>query len=110
MADYAGAVAAMRDRFTQNFSAAPVAYQNEEPPQTPWPPSGPWVFFEVVQTSSEIRGAGLPGNQTWLTAGHIFIQIFAPMGYGFPEHLRIAGLAGEIFRAKTFYNSDPGAK
>jgi hypothetical protein len=27
-----------------------------------------------------------------------------------PEQLRIAGLAGEVFRAQTFYNSDPGAK
>ena len=113
MADYAGAVAAIRARFQTLFSAAPVEFQNEDPPATPWPPASPaspWVFFEVIETASEQRGAGLPGNQTWLTLGQIIAHVFVPQGYGLPEHVRIAGLAGEVFRAQTFYNSQPGAK
>lgn len=52
MADWAGAVAAMRARFVGAFNAAPVKYQNEDPPQSPWPPAGPWIYFEVIQTQS----------------------------------------------------------
>jgi hypothetical protein len=111
MADYAGAVAAIRARFAGAFSAAPVEYQNEDPPASVWPPEGaPWVYLAVIQTASDIRGVGLPGDQAWLTLGQIVAHAFAPKGYALPEHLRIAGLAGEVFRAATFYNSDPGAK
>jgi hypothetical protein len=110
MADWAGAVAAMRARFEGAFNAAPVKYQNENPPQTPWPPAEPWIYFEVIQTQSTLRGVGLPGNQTWLTVGHIFIHVFAPKGFGLAEHLALAGKAGDIFRAATFYNDQPNTK
>lgn len=112
MADYAGAVAAMRARFEAAALGVPTEYQNEDPPQSPWPPSPavPWIYFEVIQASSELRGVGLPGNQTWLTTGNIFAHVFAEKGWALPDHLRIAGLAGEVFRAATFYVSAPGAK
>jgi hypothetical protein len=112
MADYAGAVAAMRARFADNFSGAPVAYQNEDAPQKPWPPQPPvpWAYFEVIETQTALRGVGLPGNQTWLTSGHIFIHVFAPKGYGLADHLALAGRAGDVFRSATFYNSELGAK
>jgi hypothetical protein len=112
MADYAGAVAAMRARFAASFTGAPVAYQNEDAPQTPWPPATqePWVYFEVIEAQSGRRGVGLPGNQVWLTTGHIFAHVFVPKGYGLPGHLALAGRAGEIFRSQTFYNAEPGTK
>jgi hypothetical protein len=112
MADYAGAVAAMRARFAANFAGAPIAYQNEDAPQNPWPPQppAPWVYFEVIQAQTALRGVGLPGNQTWLTSGHICIHAFVPKGYGLADHLALAGRAGDVFRSATFYNSEPGAK
>ena len=111
MADWAGAVAAMQARFKASFNAAPVEYQNEDPPQLPWPPaSTPYVYFEVIEAKTVMRGVGLPGNKTWLTAGHIFIHVFVVKGYGLTAHLALAGEAGEIFRAATFYNGEPGAK
>lgn len=116
MADYAGAVAAMRARFAAAWLETPITYQNEDPPQSPWPPvdgenkSKPWVYFEVVASQSDIRGAGLPGDNVWLTTGFIFMHVFTPLGYGLPESLRLAGVAGEIFRAATFYQDDAGAK
>jgi hypothetical protein len=110
MADWAGAVAAMRARFAGAFSAAPVKYQNENPPENPWPPAKPWIYFEVIQAQTALRGVGLPGNQTWLTTGHIFIHTFVPTGYGLAAHLTLAGLAGDVFRSATFYNAEPGAK
>jgi len=112
MADYAGAVAAMRARF-EGASLAPAEYQNEDPPQSPWPPAAPavpWIYFEVIEAQTALRGVGLPGNQTWLTSGHIFIHVFVPKGYGLAEHLTLAGRAGDVFRSATFYNAEPGAK
>jgi hypothetical protein len=110
MADWAGAVAAMRARFEGAFDAAPVKYQNEDPPGKPWPPATPWIYFEVIQAQTTLRGVGLPGNQTWLTVGHIFIHTFVPKGRGLAEHLALAGKAGDIFRAATFYNDEPNTK
>src|SRR6185312_14761518 len=110
MADYAGAVAAMRARFSSMFNAAPVCFQNEPAPGAQsWPPAGPWVYFEVIQTETRRRGAGMPGNNAWLTVGHIFVHVFAPKGFGLPQHLAIAELIVSIFRNASFYNSDPGA-
>jgi hypothetical protein len=112
MADWAGAVAAMRARFAGAFTAAPISYQNEDPPADPWPPAPakPWVYFEVIQAQTALRGVGLPGSQTWLTTGHIFVHVFAPKSYALPDHLALAGQAGAIFRSATFYNAEPGAK
>jgi hypothetical protein len=106
MADYAGAVAAMRTFFEARYSATPIAYQNEDAPSDPWPPVDgtgkpvPWLYFEVVQVETRLRGVGLPGNQVWLTVGFIRAHVFAPKGYGFAEHLAIAGLAAEVFRRR----------
>lgn len=110
MADWAGAVAALRAEFEANFTAVPIAFQNEEPPSQPWPPSGVWAYFEVIQTQSVMRGVGMPGNKPWLTDGYAYAQIFAPKGYGLPQQLALADQAGEIFRAKTFYNTEPGVR
>jgi len=111
MADWAGAVAAMQARFKGAFNAAPAKYQNEDPPQQPWPPaSTPWVYFEVIEATTAQRGVGLPGQKTWLTTGHIFIHVFVPKGYGLAAHLAIAGPAGDLFRSATFYNAEPGAE
>ena len=114
MADWAGAVAAMRARFVALFDTAttPVKYQNEDPPENPWPPppAKPWIYFEVIEAQTTRRGVGLPGRQTWITTGHIFIHVFVAKGFGLVGHLLIAGTAGDVFRSATFYNSEPGAK
>jgi len=114
MADYAGAVAAMRARFVAAWGATTaVAFQNEDPPGAvpPDPSGGPWVYFEVIQTQSTERGVGMPGSKIWLTVGNIFVHVMVPIGYGLPDHLALTKQAGAIFRAATFYQ-DPatGAK
>lgn len=116
MADYAGAVKAMRDRFEQNWTLTPVMFQNEKPTAMPWPPQdsngnmAPWVYFEVLAVHSELRGAGLPGNQTWLTRGYINVHVFTREGYGYEGSLQLTDAAGEIFRSQTFYRDGQGAK
>lgn len=115
MADYAGAVAAMRARFVAAWGATtPVQFQNEDPPSSPWPPepsAGAWCYFEVIQTESKERGVGLPGSKVWLTTGNIFVHIQVPGGHGLPAQLALTNQAGSIFRAATFYqDSVTGAK
>lgn len=106
MADYAGAVAAMRARFAAAWTETAIAYQNEDFGDQ----SSPWVYFEAISTASDLRGAGLPGDHVWLTRGYIYVHVFTPEGYGYPESLRLADNAGEIFRAATFYQDGAGAK
>jgi hypothetical protein len=105
MADYAGAVAAMRSTFVTGWAArTPIAYQNEDfADQTT-----PWVFFEVINSDSELRGAGTPGAHVWLYRGNIFVHVFVPLGYGSADAHTYAVAAGEIFRAKQFYDTTPG--
>jgi len=122
MADYAGAVAAMRARFVANWTVTKIEFQNETPQDAdgvayhPWPPqddqgrSVPWVYFEVLATQSDIRGAGLPGNNIWLTRGFIYVHVFTPLGYGYADSLQLADAAGEIFRTQTFYQDGAGSK
>lgn len=118
MTDYAGAVAAMRARFVGAWgTTTPVQFQNEDPPQAPWPPQDgagkpvPWVYFEVIQTASAERGVGLPGSKLWRTVGNIFVHAFVPLGYGLPSHLALTKQAGDVFRAATFYqDAATGAK
>jgi hypothetical protein len=111
MADYAGAVAAIKARFVAAWTETPIAFANQDPPQEPWPPaSGAWLYFEVIQTQSRLRGIGLPSSRSWLTMGHVFAHVFVPIGYGVEEPERLAVAAGEIFRAKTFYDDGLGAK
>jgi hypothetical protein len=113
MADYAGAVAAMRARFVAAWgTTTPVQYQNEDPPQEPWPPSPavPWVYFEVIETQTKLIGGGPVGARTWFTVGNIFVHVMVPKGYALPAQLALAEQAGTIFRAATFYTSDPTAK
>jgi hypothetical protein len=114
MADYAGAVAAMRARFVSAWGATTaVMFQNEVPSPDPLAvdPPLPWVYFEVIQTVSIERGVGLPGSKVWLTSGNIFLHVFAPLNYALPDQLALAVQAGEIFRAATFYvDNTAGAK
>lgn len=102
MADYAGAVAALRAAFVAAWTETPIAFQNEPFEDQS---AAPWVFFEVLSTASDRRGAGLPGNNTWLTQGIINIHVFTPLNYGYPESLRLADAAGDVFRAATLYQT-----
>jgi hypothetical protein len=109
MADYAGAVAAIRDRFvaqwvTGSNPKTPIAFQNEDFADQ----STPWVYFEVINSASELQGSGTPGSHVWLYRGNIFVHVFVPVGYGAADAQALAVAAGEIFRTKQFYDTDPG--
>lgn len=109
MADYAGAVAAIRDYFVARWvdgstARTPIAFQNEAfADQTT-----AWVMFEVIGETSELRGAGTPGSHVWLYRGSIFVHVFVPKNEGAAQANALAVAAGEIFRAKQFYDDDPG--
>lgn len=110
MADYAGAAAAIRAHFVANWTLTPIALPNTPPPSTPWPPETPWVYLEVSATSSDRRGAGKPGDQTWLTIGLVHVQVFVPKDYGVTDIEQLATAAGEVFRGRTIYTDGAGSK
>lgn len=113
MADYAGAVAAIKQRLRDNWTTTGIEFQNETPEGT-WPPvdaSGnllPWVFFEVINRTSELRGAGTPGAHVWLYRGDVFAHVFVRTNSSSEIANQYAVAIGEIFRAKQFYDTDPG--
>lgn len=126
MADYAGAIAAIRARFVDqwNIGGVPrtlITFPNEPPVDVggnpvKMPPKGPdgapvpWVYFETIGNGSELRGAGSPGDHIWLYRGGIFIHVFVGEGRGTEEVQALAVAAGEIFRAQTLYADGQGCK
>lgn len=113
MADLPGALKAIRDKFKTDWAVAHstvlVQDQNTDPPQPQWPPNNtPWVYLEVINADGDLRGAGTLGDHIWLYVGTIFVHINVPIGYGIDDVTQLAWDAGEIFKAKTFYNA-PGS-
>ncbi len=106
-ADYTGAIAAIRQRFIDNWTATPIAFVNEPAESAVDSAGNPtaWVLFEIVNNGSRIEGWGSSGNNTVIYSGMIKIHVFAPTGSGVDDCYAKALAAGEIFRNKVFYDS-----
>lgn len=111
-ADYAGACAAIRQRFEENWKIGdvlitPVRFVNEsgEPAVDGDGNLIPWVFFEIIHNGSRIIGSGTPGQQTIvydaLIKGHVFVEI----NTGIDDGLAKAVAIGEMFRNRLFYDT-----
>jgi hypothetical protein len=110
MVDYAGAVAAIKQRMIDNWTTTPIVFQNAGNEYDPSSASQtPWVYFEVLGSSSGLRGVGTPGSHEWLYRGFIMAHVFVPVNSGTEIAQQYAVTIGEIFRAKEFYNSTPPA-
>lgn len=115
MADYAGAVAAIKQRMTDNWKVGlvaktPIVFQNESSSYDPGSaPTQPWVYFEVIGSSSGLRGIGMPGSHVWLYRGFILGHVFVPLNSGADVAQDYAVALGEIFRAQGFYSDGNGA-
>lgn len=94
------AVADIRARMAANWAATPIAYANE--PFAPPEPPSPWVFFEVVEGASMLRGIGKPGERLYIYTGLIQAHVYVPAGSGETLARQYADAIGEIFRAKQF--------
>lgn len=114
MADYAGAVAAIKQRLADNWSTTPITYQNEDPEQ-PFPPTrgngslAPWVNLEIMGEGSSIWTFGTIGNRGWRYPGTIHVHVFVPVGEGTDQAFEYAVSIGEIFRAAKFYDDGLGS-
>lgn len=111
MPDYAGAVAAIQSRMTDNWSQTPIVLQNEQP-TAPMPPvdgSGnpiAWVYLEVIGNGAAQRAWGMPGSQPWLYEGHILAHVLVPIGTGAGVAHSYAVAIGEIYRSAAFYRDE----
>lgn len=111
MADYAGAVAAIKARMAENWTTTPVVYQNAANAYDPSANTqAAWVYFEVIGSSSGLRGVGTPGDHVWLYRGFIAAHVFVPINTGTEIAQQYAVNIGEIFRAKGFYEAGNGAQ
>lgn len=115
MADFAGALAAIRERLEADWSATRITFQNETP-EEPWPPKSSdgkkhlaWVNLEISALPSSLQGAGVPGSQMWESPGFIYVHVFVPTGEGSELAVEHAVAIGEIFRGKVFYKEPNGS-
>ncbi|TPL40694.1 hypothetical protein [Mesorhizobium sp. B2-4-6] len=114
MPDYAGAKAAIRERFEDGWAdRTRIAFINEDPEQ-PWPPKrdsggpAPWTLIEIKGSGSGIWTFGTDGNRGWRYDGVILAHIYTPVGEGTDEADELAVAAGEIYRAAKFYDDVEG--
>ena len=110
MADYSGAMEAIKSRITANWSTTPLSFQNEPSPavQDANANPTPWVHCEIFGLPGDIEGMGTPGNQTWLYDGLLHMHVFTPTGSGDAIGRQYADQLAEIFRNAEFYNGTPG--
>jgi hypothetical protein len=115
MADYAGAVAAIKQRMIDQWvdgasPKTPIVFQNKADEYDPGTaPTQPWVYFEVIGSSSGLRGIGTPGSNVWLYRGFILGHVFVPINDGDARAQAYAVALGEIFRAQGFYSGADGS-
>lgn len=109
MVDYAGAVAAIKQRMIDNWTITPIAFQNGNGYDPSADAQTPWVYFEVIGNDSELRGVGKPGSHAWLYRGHIHAHVQVPVRSGDEIAHQYAVAIGEIFRAQGFYNDGNGS-
>jgi hypothetical protein len=112
-ADYAGALAATRQRFTDYWAPlgverTPYGFLNPETDPKTADDNGqpiPWTLFEIVHVDSYALGRGVPGNNVIIYPFLIKVHIFVPTGSGTDTAEAHAIAAGEIFRNKIFYDT-----
>lgn len=109
-ADYAGAIAAIKQKFIDGWgTTTPYGFVNEIDPTMDDGDGNPtiWVLFEVVSLGSRINGSGKAGSQVIVYSGLIKAHVFAPTGSGTGEASGAMSKAlaiGELFRNQLFYN------
>jgi len=110
MADIAGALAAIEQRFDAAWTATPKAFENDPAPvvQDGNGIVSPWVYFEAFVTDADIRGVGRPGSHVVIDRGEIVVTVFAPLNSSRAIALQHATAIGEIFRVREFYQVEPG--
>ena len=113
MATFADAVNAIEARLRDNWSTTPIAFENDNEPETAGPDGKrkPWVLCEVVTTRSAIKSVGRPGNHITVTNGIVALTLFVPRGGGKAgrEQARIlADDLADIFRTVRFHQVEPG--
>jgi hypothetical protein len=106
MADFAGAVAAIKARLEANWATTPIGYPNGDPAATRDASGNPqaWVLAEIVGAANTIHAAGKAGSVVYVQDGLIHAHVFVPKGSGDATARTHAVALGEIFRGKLFYD------
>jgi hypothetical protein len=110
MADYAGAISAIKTHLLNNWTTTPLGFINEaEPVQKDVDGNlSPWLLCEVVSTGSNVRGSGKPGSQIIVYDGLVKCYLFVPTGTGTDVGFEYAVQLGDIFKNQVFYDNGIG--
>lgn len=112
-ADYAGALAATRQRFTDNWAPlgverTPYGFLNPSTDPITADDNGipvSWALFEIVHIDSYALGRGVPGNNVIIYPFLIKVHIFVPTGTDTATAETLAIAAGEIYRNRIYYDA-----
>jgi hypothetical protein len=113
-ADFAGALQAINDKFVAEWvdGSEPrtrVVFVNKDP-DDPWPPKDqaghllPYVLAAPQGATGDMVGVGMPGNHVYRYDGLIHLHVYVPVGAGTADAFAMAVAAGDIFRARKFYD------
>lgn len=101
------AVAAIQQRFRDNWTLTPlasVAFENEAF-NTPEDQNGnglEWVYLEIQGVNSKIAGYGEPGANLVRRSGLVMCHCFVPQNSGGARAVQLAEAASLIFALKSF--------
>jgi hypothetical protein len=111
MADYPGAIDAIKNHLVSGWTTTPIALQNDNftTPVDEYGDPAPWVMLEVLSTSSSLRTAGIPGDHLWMTIGLIYVHVLVPINTGTDLAQQYAWQIGELFRAAALYSDEDGS-
>jgi hypothetical protein len=113
----ADALAAIRQRLSDNWTTTQIAFENIDPAPADgiWPPVDPvsqapvpWVYCEMFDTGLD-GGFGKPGSRNLIEHGMIKLYVMVQKGSGTADAYTKAVALGEIFRDQEFFKSDPTA-
>ena len=110
MSDYALAVAAIEERLSSNWTATPLAFENDRSPDIVGPDGErlAFVLCEVTTLDSRIKSIGRPGDHVTVDKGMIELTVFVPRGSGRETARAYAVQLAALFRTVRFFQEGGG--
>jgi hypothetical protein len=103
MTGFATAKAAIRAFIEANWTALPVAWQNEsfERPRDGDGNALPWVYIEILSTNGDGSAFGSIGKRVKTDTGLVAAHFFYPVGTGDADATAMATQFGEMLQLRS---------
>lgn len=109
MADLTGALEAIEDRLSANWTTTGISFENEDV-AAKVDGNGqpiPWVLLETEIDEARPAGFGMPASRLYREWGSVRVLVFVPINRGRKLARQHAVAIGEIYRMARFYDASP---